>query len=457
MEGITVRAVGRVCFMRAWSRSYNRFVLLLFCLAAASGAQAQPSSVAAREQFLAQQISPNDPARFAWWHAAEAVGAGADATYLQLALLDDWLLALEGRPAQAGRSVEAAVAHGRELDPFFLERRARAVWQAILRAQQLRVEWDRDGPEVPRPHELDALGAELVAEGPGLWVRHAKGGQPRGLYLWVGVRNTLAEPLPLPEFALRLGRPDEQPAGPLMQCALPRYSTRQWVPPRSTQHYLCSAVDGALGLPPAGVGWLAQMGHWFSQGAALQTVIPQHDQALSRTARILREVDNPAVDTFLQGLKESAEQRQRAQAAAAAATAARKAEADAAARRAAAPRPLWLARLLWWGGVIGALVAYGLVAHHVGVVVASWLMWTGLAIPCAMLVRSLWAESSGDGWSRLGPAVISAIAIGAPFLGTLIAYLAYKLAVSPQARLKAVLFMLVVALAAVLNALERWF
>ena len=120
----------------------------------------------------------------------------------------------------------------------------------------------------------------------------------------------LAEPLPLPEFALQLGRPGMQPAAPRMQCALPRYTTRQLVPPQTTQQYLCSAVEGGYGLPPAGVSWLAQMGHWFSQGAALQTVIPQHDQALSRTARILVQVDNPAVDNFLRGARESSEKRE---------------------------------------------------------------------------------------------------------------------------------------------------
>ncbi|MFN4121040.1 MAG: hypothetical protein ACK4HJ_19730 [Acidovorax sp.] len=475
MRGRTVRTASNASpGITAWQYALARWLagaaLLWICLCASGGAAAQTKAApgttqpgsTVRQQLLAQQLQPNDPARYAWGRAAESLGQGADATYLQLALMDDWLLALEGQPAQAARSIEAAIAHGQQLDPYFLERRARAVWRTILQSQQLRPEWDRDGPGVSLPPELEALGAELTAEGPGLWVRRAKDGRPRGLYLWLGVRNRLAEPLPLPEFTLRLGRADQQPAALLMmQCALPRYSTRQWVPPQTVQHYLCSAVDGGVGNPPAGVGWLAQTGHWFSEGAALQTVIPQSDQALSRTIRILREVDNPAMDKFMHRVRESAEiqdlQQRQAQAAATAAKKAKQADESAKARRAAEPMAPWLKRLLFWGGVIGALVVYGLVAHHVSVAVASWLMWTGLAIPCAILVRSLWGESSGDGWSRLGTAVISGIAIGAPFLGTLIAYLAYKLVVSPQARLKAVIFLLVVALLAVLNTLERWY
>ncbi len=443
------------------------WAVLVICLVASGGAAAQPKASPAvaqadksqgRQRLLAQQLVPADPARFAWVRAAEAVGQGADAIYLRLALVDDWLRALEGGPAPAGSSIEAAIAHGRELDPSFLERRARAVWPAILKAQQLRAEWDRDGPEVPRPPELDALGAELVQEGPGLWVRRAQDGRPRGLYLWLGVRNGLAEPLPLPEFALQLGRPGLQPAAPLMQCALPRYSTRQLVPPQGTQHYLCSAVEGGYGLPPAGVSWLAQMGQWFSQGAALQTVIPQHDQALSRTARILVQVDNPAVDNFLRGARESTEkqqqlQQERAQAAAAAAKKAREATP---ARRSGESLPLWLKRLAFLGGVVGALVLYGLLAHHFSVAVASGVLWFGLAIPSAMYLYAIWSMGGTDGWGKLVAIVLSGAAIVAPFVGTLTAYTVYKLVVSARARRKAILFLIGVIVVIVLNALERW-
>lgn len=438
---------------------------LVICLAAGGSVGAQPKASPAvaqadktqeRQRLFAQQVDPTDSARFAWGRAAEAVGQEADAIYLRLALADDWLRALEGQPAPAGSSIEAAIAHGRELDPYFLERRARAVWPAILQAQQLRAEWDSDGPEVPRPPELDALGAELVPEGPGFWVRRTQDGRPRGLYLWLGVRNALAEPLPLPEFALRLGRAGLQPAAPLMQCALPRYSTRQLVPPQSTQHYLCSAVEGGYGLPPAGVSWLAQMGHWFSQGAALQTVIPQHDQALSRTVRILVQVDNPAVDGFLRGLRESAENQQQQQRAQAAAAAAKKADEAAAARRAAEPQPLWLKRLMFWSGVLGALALYGLLAHHVSVAVASWVLWLGLGIPSAIYLRSIWTLGGTDGWGKLAAIIMSGAAIAAPFVGTLAAYTVYKLVVSEQARRKAILLLLGVIVVIVLNALERW-
>lgn len=471
MRGRTARAAG-LGQHGAWAlhcalAQWLGWAALVMCLAASGGAGAQTKASPAvaqadssqeRQRLLAQQLAPSDPARWAWVRAAEAVGQGADAIYLQLALVDDWLQALEGGPALAGSSIEAAIARGRELAPHSLERRARAVWPTILQAQQLRPMWDRDGPEVPRPPELDALGAELVQEGPGLWVRRAQDGRPRGLYLWLGVRNGLAEPLPLPEFALQLGRPGLQPAAPLMQCALPRYSTRQWVPPQSTQHYLCSAIEGGYGLPPAGVRWLAQMGHWFSQGAALQTVIPQHDQALSRTARILVQVDNPAVDNFLRGARESAEkqqqlQQERAQAAATAATKAREATS---ARRSGDSLPLWLKRLMFLGGVVGAMVLYGLLAHHVSVAVASGVLWVGLAIPSAIILRSIWTMGGTDGWGKLVGIALSGAAIAAPFVGTLAAYTAYKLVVSARARRKAILFLLGVIVVIVLNALERW-
>ena len=471
MRGRTAQVTGLGLHgSKAWQQALAQWlgwVVLVICLAASGVAGAQPKASPAvaqadtsqeRQRLLAQQLVPTDPARFAWGRAAEAVGQGADAIYLRLALLDDWLRALEGAPAPAGGSIEAAIAHGRELEPHSLERRARAVWPAILRAQQLRAAWDRDGPEVPRPPELDALGAELVQEGPGLWVRRAQDGGLRGLYLWVGVRNMLAEPLPLPEFALQLGRPGMQPAAPRMQCALPRYTTRQLVPPQTTQQYLCSAVEGGYGLPPAGVSWLAQMGHWFSQGAALQTVIPQHDQALSRTARILVQVDNPAVDNFLRGARESTEkreqlQKERAQAEAAAAKKAREATP---ARRSGESLPLWLKRLAFLGGVVGALVLYGLLAHHFSVAVASGVLWLGLAIPSAIYLRSIWTMGGTDGWGKLVAIVLSGAAIAAPFVGTLAAYTVYKLVVSARARRKAILFLIGVIVVIVLNALERW-
>lgn len=454
----------------SWQQALVRWLgwaVLVVCLVDSGGVRAQtktsPAMVQAdttqeRQRLLTQQVLPADPARFAWGRAAEAVGQGADAIHLQLALMDDWLRALEGAQAPAAISIEAAIAHGRELDPYFLERRARAVWPTILKAQQLRADWDRDGPDVPRPPELDALGAELVQEGPGFWVRRAQDGRPRGLYLWLGVRNVLAEPLPLPEFALQLGRPGLQPAAPLMQCALPRYSTRQWVPPQSSQFYLCSAVEGGYGLPPAGVSWLAQMGHWFSEGAALQTVIPQHDQALSRTARILVQVDNPAVDSFLRGARESTEKQQqlKKESAQAAAAAAKKAREAKPAHRPGESLPVWLKQLLFLGGVVGALVLYGLLAHHFSVALASWVLWWGLAIPSAIALRSIWTMGGTDGWGKLGAIIMSGAAIAAPFAGTLAAYTVYKLVVSPEARRKAILLLLGVIVVIVLNALEQW-
>lgn len=461
----------RASVVTEWAKRTQRAMLqalgfvVLLCMGASSAwAQKTPSSAAqgadspTRQRLLAQELVPQQPARYAWARAAEAQGQGADALYLRLALLDEWLLALEGRPAQAGRTIEAAIAHGREVDADDLQRRARRVWPSILKAQ-LRPQWDMDGPSAPLPSELDALSADIAQEGPGFWVHRAKDGRPRGLYLWLGVRNGLGEPVPLPEFALRLGHPGQQTAAPVMQCYWPRYSTQQLIPPQSTQHYLCRAAEGDFGLPPPGVSWLAQMGEWFSQGAALQTELPQHDQALSRTGRILSQVDNPAVDDFLRGARESTEkQQQRAQAAASAAATAGKKAADAAkaSRRADAPLPFWLKRLAFFGGVVGALVLYGLLAHHVSVAVASGVLWLGLAIPSTIYLRAIWTMGGTDGWGKLVAIVLSGAAIVAPFAGTLAAYTVYKLVVSAQARRKAILFLIGLIVIIVINALERW-
>lgn len=441
-------------------------ILVIPCLCAAGAwaqdAAAPQAGAPAHQRFLAQALVPDQPARYAWPRAAQALGREADGVYLRLALLDEWLLALEGQPAQAGRTIEAAIAHGRGVDPYFLERRARAVWPSILKTQ-LRPQWDMDGPGVPLPPELDAFGSDLAPEGPGLWVHRFKDGRPRGLYLWLGVRNGLSEPLPLPEFALRLGRAGQQPAAPLMQCALPRYSTRQLVMPQTTQHYLCRAGEGDFGVPPAGVGWLAQMGEWFSQGASLQTQLPQQDQALSRTGRILEQIDNAAVDDFVRGRPACEAQGNCAQQAARSAKAAA-AEARSQARvqvssdSAASHQgmPLWLKRLIFWGAVAGALVLYGLVAHHVSVALASFLLWMGLAVPCAMYLRSLWAANWADSWGGIVVIPLSLAAMAAPFLGTFIAYSMYQLLVSAEARRTAVMFLLAVLLAIVLNVLEHW-
>ena len=459
MRATAARLGARASFVLGWLWALGLVVLL--CMVSASGAWAQkaPSSAAqgadipARQRLLAQELVPQQPARYAWVRAAEAQGQGADALYLRLALLDEWLLALEGRPVQAGRIIEAAIAHGREVDADDLQRRARAVWPSILKTH-LRPQWDMDGPSAPIPSELEALGADLAQEGPGLWVHRAKEGRPRAIYLWLGVRNRLDEPVPLPEFALRLGRPGQQTAAPLMQCYLPRYSTQQLIPPQSTQHYLCRAGEGGFGLPPPGVGWLAQMGEWFSQGAALQTELPQHDQALSRTGRILGQVYNPAVDDFLRGARESSEkQQQRAQADA---VAAKKAHEATPARRSGDPLPLWLKRLAFLGGVVGALVLYGLLAHHISVAVGSGVLWLALAIPSAIYLRSIWSMGGTDGWGKLAAIIMSGAAIVAPFAGTLAAYTVYKLVVSAKARRKAILFLIGVIVFILLHALERW-
>lgn len=422
----------------------------------ASGAGAAPPAGAAADApvqaaWRAQALAPQDPARFAWMRAADALGREAEALHLRQALLDGWLLTLEGRPQRAVRTVEAAIAQGREVSADELQRRAQAVWPGVL-ATGVQALWDADGPDVPLPPELEALGPDLAAEAPGLWVHRSKDGSPRSLYLWLGVRNALAEPLPLPEFTLRLGRPGQSPAAPQLQCALPRYSTRLAVMPQATQFYVCRAAEGSVGALPAGVGWRAQMGAWWRLGAALHTEIPQHDQALSRTARILAQVDHPAVDALLRDAR--AGSRAPAPVAEAASRARTAAAAPAAPARPWAP---WLPRLLFVAGAVAALALYVGVAHHASVALASFLMWTGLAIPCAMFVRDLWTTNWADSWGGLVVIPATLAAFGVPFVGTGIAYATYRLVVSEAARRKALGMMLVLFVLVVLNLLAARF
>ena len=170
------------------------------------------------------------------------------------------------------------------------------------------------------------------------------------------------------------------------------------------------------------------------------------------------QVDNPAVDNFLRGARESTEKREQLQKerAQAEAAAAKKARESTPARRSGESLPLWLKRLAFLGGVVGALVLYGLLAHHFSVAVASGVLWLGLAIPSAMYLHAIWTMGGTDGWGKLVAIVLSGAAIAAPFVGTLAAYTVYKLVVSARARRKAILFLIGVIVVIVLNALERW-
>ncbi len=108
------------------------------------------------------------------------------------------------------------------------------------------------------------------------------------------------------------------------------------------------------------------------------------------------------------------------------------------------------------GGVVGALVLYGLLAHHVSVAVASGVLWLGLAIPSAIYLRSIWTMGGTDGWGKLVAIVLSGAAIAAPFVGTLAAISMPCPASAARARRKAILFLIGVIVVIVLNALERW-
>ncbi len=447
---------------------------LMLCLGAAGAASAtQPGTGAAPaatpagsqtyQKLMAQELVPGQSGRYAWVRAAESQSQGTDALYLRLALVDDWLLTLEGRPLLEARTIEAAIAHGREMHADELQRRARAVWPSLMKAQLLQPRWDMDGPGVALPTELEALGADIVPEGPGLWVQRGKDGRPRAMYLWLGVRNGMAEPVPLPAFSLRLGHAGQQPAAPPMQCYVPRYSTQQVVLPQGTGLYLCRTPEGALAAPPSGVSWLAQMGEWFSRGASLETELPESDHTMTRTGGLLGQVENPAVDAFIRSAtpcqkvadcppqahspEDAAKERAQARAAAAA---------QAAASRADTNRSHWLQRVAFLVGAAGALAIYSLVARHVGLLHASALLWVGLAIPCGLFLSSLWATNWADSWGGIVLLPLSFAAMGAPFLGTFLAATLYRMVYHPEARRPFMVMLVSVALLIVLGSVARW-
>lgn len=441
---------------------------LLLCLGVAGGAGATqpgtgapPAGSQTYQKLMAQELVPGQSGRYAWLRAAESQGRGADALHLRLALVDDWLLTLEGRPLRDARTIEAALAHGQELHADDLQRRARAVWPSLMKAQLLQLRWDMDGPGVALPTELEALGADIVAEGPSLWVQRGKDGRPRAMYLLLGVRNGMAEPVPLPAFSLRLGHAGQQPAAPLMQCYLPRYSTQQVVLPQGSGRYLCRTPEGALAAPPSGVSWLAQMGEWFSRGASLETELPESDHIMTRTGGLLGQVENPAVDAFIRSAtpcqkvadcppqapspEDAAKERAQARAAA-----------QAAASHADGTRSHWLQRLAFLVGAACALAIYSLVARHLGLLQASALLWIALAIPCGLLLRSLWTINWADSWGGIVLLPLSFAAMGAPFLGTFIAATLYRMVYHPEARRPFMVMLVSVALLFVLGSVARW-
>lgn len=470
-------------------RQLPALLLLAWCLGCVTTAwsqqAAQPASRArddspAWQQLLAKPLSPTQVDRFAWPRAAEALGRASEAQSLRLALLDEWLRGLEGQAPPPARNVEAAITHGKSLNADDLQARAQRVWPSVLQSR-LRLEWDKDGLSVPLPAEIDALRNDLTVEGPGLWVHRSKDGKPRGLYLWLGVHNSGAVPLPLPEFTLLLSGGAGGPAGaasaggppptaPPLQCAVPRYGPLAVVMPQSTHYYLCRGPEATLVSPPQGHSWLALVDRWFSQGASLRTELPAQDQALSRTSRLLGQLPNAAVDDFIRS-SQPCEARGtctnggNSQGAASTTKAGRhntsKAEMRARTETAngntsAHPPSALVKKLLFALAVAAVLVAYGLVAHYVSTTLASVLLWVGLAIPCWQFVQSLWSANWADSWGGLVVIPATLAALAAPFVGTATAYGAYRMVVSAQARRNALIGAGVVVFVVIMNLLEAW-
>lgn len=468
---------------RTQQRGLKLLWLLAWCLGCATTAWSQTTRAVPRaldgspalQQLLAQTLLPTQLDRFAWPRAAEALGRASEAHDLQLALLDEWVLGLEGQAPPQARSIQAAITHGKGLRADDLQARAQRVWPSVLQSQ-VQLQWAKDGPSVPLPDEIDALRNDLTPEGPGLWIHRTKDGKPRGLYLWLGVRNSGAEPLPLPQFTLMLGSGagGALPAAPPLQCAVPRYGPLAVVLPQNTQHYLCRAPEATLASPPQGLGWLALVDRWFAQGTTLRTEIPAQDQALSRTSRLLGQLPNAAVDDFIRttqpcGARGTCPNGGNSQSATSTPSADRPAKTQAEVRvrteaaksKASAHKPSPLMKRLQFAlGIVGVLGLYALVAHHAGTTLASVLLWVGLAIPCGLFVRSLWSTSWADSWGGLVVIPATVAALGAPFFGTFLAHGAYRLLVSAQARRNAFIGALTVAGVVVfvllMNLLEAW-
>ena len=442
-------------------------VLLWCCVLAwlpvtAQSADPRPSAPQARDdspavkEFLATSLPPNNPGNFAWPHAAQVLGREADAIYLRLGLADLWLQTLEAAAPPASMSIAQAVANGRAVHPRDLEERAAVQWRTRI-APAWKPVWDPEGNPVPLPAEIDAMAGELKEEGPGLWAHLARDTSVRGLYWWLGMRHTLNQPLPLSDFTLQVSAP----MNTVFLCTLPRYATVAAVPPGATHFFLCRTQTAPATKPPAGTSWGPSLSQSLERGFTLTVALPLGDQSLSQTARALGSLPSPQVDDFIRRTRDCAA---RSTCSPGSNTGTITGGKDANPRGHATPpaaqipaksSPL-IGRLITAGTILGTLLIYGLIAHFFSTVLASVLLWVGLAIPCGLFVQQLWSTNWADSWGGLMVIPASLAAMAAPFVGTAIAYGVYRLLVSEEARRTALAGAGVVLTVILLNLLQHW-
>lgn len=450
---------------RIWWRVLLWCCALAWLPATAQSKDQRPSAPQARDdspavkEFLATPLPPNNPGNFAWPQAAQALGREADAIYLRLGLADLWLQTLEAASPPASMDIAQAVANGRALHPRDLEARAAVQWRTRI-APAWKPAWDPEGNPVPMPAEIDAMAGELKAEGPGLWAHLARDASVRSLYWWLGMRHTLNQPLPLSDFTVQVGAP----MNTVFLCTLPRYVTVAAVPPGATHFFLCRTQMAPATKPPAGSGWGPWLARSLEQGITLTGALPLGDQSLSQTARALGSLPSPQVDDFIRRTRDCAA-RGTCSPASSAAAHANTAEGKGAKTAGHAPptaaqlpakRSPLTGRLINAGAILGALLAYGLVAHFLSAVLASVLLWVGLAIPCGLFVQQLWSTNWADSWGGLIVIPASLAAMAAPFVGTAIAHGVYRLVVSEEARRTALAGAGIVLTVILLNLLQHW-
>lgn len=391
---------------------------------------AEPSPLL--RDFWATPLPAGASGNYAWPRAAQALGRTADEHHLRLGLMVQWLQALEGRtdPANPTSTVADTIALGRTAQIEDLNHRATLLWhQRIAPAWQ--PVWLPTGTAVPLPIEIEAIANELQEQGPGLWLARAPNGAARGLYWWLGMRHSLPQPLPLPQFTVRVGPPLDL----AFDCQMPRYTTRMAVPPGATQHYLCRSQNLPAAAPPAGWAWPQALEQGLQRSGPISAALPLDDSGLLRTARALESLPNPDVDDFIRRKRECGwGENCHSAAYAAKAAAAQKIQASARTETPPGQYPLWVQRLMLLAAVVGALLLYGLVAQRAGVGVASALLWVALAIPCGIFIRGLWSTNWADLWGGIVVIPLSLAAIGAPFIGTSVAYRVYQFVVNAEAR-----------------------
>ena len=234
---------------------------------------AQADKSQERQRLLAQQLIPHQTrrglpggARPSPW--ARSVGCDLSAAGLGWTIgCGRWKVRPAHRPGAASKPPSPMAV---ELDPYFLERRARAVWPAILQdAAVAGPSGTCDGPEVPAARPSWMRWGPSMVRGRARLVGAAGQGWAAPGAVPVAGRAQRAGRTPAPAGIRAATGPPGTATGGAADAmrAAPLHHAASWSPPQSTQHYLCQCGSrAATGCHRAGVSWLAQMGALVQPG-----------------------------------------------------------------------------------------------------------------------------------------------------------------------------------------------